>query len=134
RLLDEAAAQDVFPSARAVVLREGKVAFEGGVNAPADAIWDLASLTKVVCTTPLFVSLWAEGLVAPETPLGRDGLTLADLLYHRSGLPAFVPYFAAALKQFPRLLDPQCPAMLRETARESLLKYVWDTKVIQKCC
>ena len=34
-----------------------------------------------------------------------SGITLADLLYHRSGLPAFVPFFAPVMKHVPELLE-----------------------------
>src|SRR5206468_6270821 len=98
-LLDEGVASGVFPCAWAVVRRDGEVVFEGGAGgATARTVFDLASLTKAMCTTTAFLALWAEGKVEPETPVtryfphsgtGRAGGTVADLLYHRSGLPAF---------------------------------------------
>lgn len=129
-LLDEGARSGVFPSARAVVIRGGEVVFSGGVGAREDTVYDLASLTKVLCTTSVFLSLWGEGRVRPEDPLerflptaaaARAGATLADLLFHRAGLPAFVPFFASVMRGYPRLFDPDCPAMLRDQARRDVV-------------
>ncbi len=130
-LLQQAAAESVYLRARAVVLLEGRTAFDGGVNADEDTIFDLASLTKVISTTACFVSLWARNVVAPETkverffpdsPLGRAGATLEDLLYHRSGALAWAPLFAPAMQCFPRLFDADCPSMLRDEARRDVLR------------
>ena len=117
-LLDQGVELGLFPAAQAVVLHGGVQVF-GGVAGAArgDSRFDLASLTKVLCTTPLFLRLWTQGKLGPETPLSRffpgspvaeAGATVADLLYHRSGLPAFVPLFADALLQHPELLQPGC--------------------------
>jgi CubicO group peptidase (beta-lactamase class C family) len=136
-LLEEGVAQGVFPSAQATVFFRGQCAFQGtagGVDLQTP--FDLASLTKVICTTSVFMSLWNEGKLAPETTLdallpdaqaARYGVTLEDLLYHRAGLPAFVPYFAVAMQTFPQLLAPRCPAKIREKARRSVVSAAKST-------
>lgn len=131
RLLDEGVREGVFPSAQAVVLHEGRIAFEGAAGeADLRTVYDLASLTKVVCTTPLFLALWGEGRLGPETPLSRffpdspaskAGVTLGDLLYHRSGLPAWEVYFARAMPAVPELFDPTCPAWVRADVRKEVV-------------
>ncbi len=140
-LLEEGVAQGVFPSAQATVFYRGQCAFQGtagGVDVQTP--FDLASLTKVICTTSVFMSLWNEGKLAPETKLdallpdanaARSGVTLADLLYHRAGLPAFVPYFAMAMQTFPQLLAPRCPAKVREKARRSVVNAAKTTEAIE---
>ncbi|MCE9673809.1 beta-lactamase family protein [Myxococcus stipitatus] len=131
-LLDEAVGIGVFPAAQAVVLHRGVQVF-GGVagKASGDTRFDLASVTKVLSTTALFVRLWTEGKVGPDTlvsryfpgtPVGDAGVTVADLLYHRSGLPPFVPFFAQALTAHPTLLDADCPAALRARVRDEVLQ------------
>jgi len=70
-----------------------------------DTVFDLASLTKVLATTPLVLQLVERGVlglddrVAGRLPgwLGEDrrGVTLRDLLSHSSGLPAHRPYYTA---------------------------------------
>ena len=59
--------------------------------------YDLASLTKVVATTPVVHRLWTEGTLRLDTRVGdvvpefRHGdVTIEHLLRHESGLPAYV--------------------------------------------
>src|SRR4030095_8783680 len=61
-----------------------------------DTIFDLASLTKVVATTPAVMMLVEEGRVRLTDPVatfipefakyGKDRVTVRDLLTHMSGL------------------------------------------------
>ena len=130
-LLDEGVAAGVFPCAAAVVLHQGRRLFEGAAGgATPRTLFDLASLTKVVATTAAFLGLWRDGLVAPETPVsgvlpesavGRAGVTVADLLSHRAGLPAFLPLFVPVLRASPRLFDGECPADVRATVRAQVV-------------
>ncbi|MET0401784.1 MAG: serine hydrolase domain-containing protein [Cystobacter sp.] len=140
QVLDEAVTLGIFPSAQAVVLHRGVQVF-GGVAGPVtgDTRFDLASLTKVLCTTSLFLRLWTEGKVGPETPVARYfpgspvaevGATVADLLYHRSGLPPFVPFFAEALTSTPELLEPACSAATRTRVRDEVLQAAARTALV----
>jgi CubicO group peptidase (beta-lactamase class C family) len=137
-LLDEAAADGAFPCARAVVRWRGRTVFSGGVGGPT--VFDLASLTKPLATTAVFLSLWAEGKLEPDTPLkrafpesplGRSGATVADLLAHKSGLPAFVPFFARVLAGEPRLLDADCPPAVRIAARRAVVEQALATAPVE---
>ena len=110
-LLDEGVASGVFPGASACVLAGEEVAalVHAGRAAtepePApltpDTLFDVASLTKVVATTPLLMKLVGGGL-ALDAPLGDllpDAGTLARLtprllLAHASGLAAWEPFYA----------------------------------------
>jgi len=138
RHLDEGVRQGVFPSAQAVVLVKGQTAFEGAAGA-ADltTVFDLASLTKIICTTSLFMRFWADGLVLPHTglatflggtPAGKGGASVEDLLYHRSGLPEFIPFFAPVMKSNPRLFDSDCPAEVRLEARAEVVAKAMSTE------
>ncbi len=62
----------------------------------ADTIFDIASLTKVVATTPALMKLFEQGklrindpvtVYLPEFQGGRSDITVRDLLTHFSGLP-----------------------------------------------
>ena len=57
------------------------------------------------------------GQLAPAAAVGRAGATLADLLTHRAGLPAFAPLFVPMLRGMPALLEPGCPPGVRAAAR-----------------
>jgi CubicO group peptidase (beta-lactamase class C family) len=71
--------------------------------APVDVatVYDLASLTKVLATTPLALVAHAAGPLPLETAIGtrlvafeRHGrATVQDLLEHAAGFPAHRPYF-----------------------------------------
>jgi CubicO group peptidase (beta-lactamase class C family) len=138
-LLDDGIARQVFPSGQAVIIHHGQVAFEGVAgDAKPGTLFDLASLTKVICTTAAFMSLWAEGAVDPDAGLeiefpksgvGRSGTTYGDALYHRAGLPAFVPFFAPVMRAFPALFDPGCPATIRVHARNLVVQEALGTRV-----
>lgn len=75
-------------------------------NAPPtrdDTIFDLASLTKVLATTPLVIQAVEQGVLALDDTVAshiaewsgadRATVTVRDLLAHCSGLPAHRPYF-----------------------------------------
>ena len=68
-----------------------------------DTIFDLASLTKVVATTPVVMQQVERGVLALDDPVSghmaawhgddRAHVTVRDLLAHCSGLPAWRPFF-----------------------------------------
>ncbi len=66
----------------------------------AETPWDLASLTKVLCTASLMMSLHENGILSLEMPLQRwvasapPGVTAAHCLSHSSGLPPWRPLYA----------------------------------------
>lgn len=109
----------VFSLARAEVWHRGVKVYEGG-NAPADARFDCASLTKVMCTTALLCRLAERGELEVSAPLsallpGAQGPgTLEDLAFHRAGLPAFVPFFAELTRSHPALFEAPSPALRKE--------------------
>jgi len=128
-LLEEGVRDAVFPAAQASVFHRGREVARAAVGADADTPFDLASLTKVLCTAPAFVELWGEGKVGPSTPVARwidgsplakNGATLGDLLAHRSGLPAWQPFFAVVLHTVPELRRPDCPGSIRLTVRSEV--------------
>lgn len=133
-LLDAGVKEGTFPAGQAVVLQRGARVFSGTAGPVDEATpFDLASLTKVMCTTALFLRGWAQGRVGPNTPLARlfpgtpaaeAGITLADLLYHRAGLPAWLPYFARVMPAVPELFDADTPRATWEEVRAEVRKAV----------
>ena len=113
RILDEAMGSHVFPGAVIEVGRTngvlGTVATGAQTYAasapPADAatIYDLASLTKVLCTASLMAGELSTGRMRLNdrvrhwidawTGEDRQIVTLQDLLEHASGLPGHRPYY-----------------------------------------
>lgn len=120
-LLREGEREGVYPMACAEVWLEGECVFQGG-TVPVETLFDVASLTKVMGTTALLLQLQNEKALSLESPV-RDFVpeaavagTVADLLYHRAGLPAFQPFFAAALEAYPSLLAEDCAPPVRLAA------------------
>ncbi|MDQ3697823.1 MAG: serine hydrolase [Gemmatimonadota bacterium] len=109
RVLERALDAQGFPGAAVVVGRRGGVVWSRGYgrldwNPASPAVsagmtmYDLASLTKVVATTAAIMVLYDEGKLRLEDRVsrylpefsggGRDAVTIAHLLTHRSGLPS----------------------------------------------
>jgi CubicO group peptidase (beta-lactamase class C family) len=74
---------------------------ESTVPSPDSTIFDLASLTKVVATTPSIMRALEMGLLSLDDTVqrilpgfvgdGKESVTVQDLLRHQSGLRAFLP-------------------------------------------
>jgi len=87
----------------------------------ADTIFDIASLTKVVATTPSILRLWEMGKVDLNAPLGQylkefntaafQDVTVARLLTHSAGMPD-LPSREAMAKGFPEAARLQAKAGL----------------------
>ncbi|HKD84360.1 MAG TPA: serine hydrolase domain-containing protein [Terriglobales bacterium] len=115
-LLRDAILQRTFPGAALAVTYQGDLIASQGFgqftyegNSPevhADTIFDLASLTKVVATTPIAMLLHERGKLDLDEPLARTmpefvsmapkhqqsqraAVTIRMLLAHSSGLPAY---------------------------------------------
>ncbi|HET8576271.1 MAG TPA: exo-beta-N-acetylmuramidase NamZ domain-containing protein, partial [Methylomirabilota bacterium] len=75
-----------------------------------DTIFDVASLTKVVATTPAVLALWEQGRIDLDAPLGRylrefrgpgrGEVTIRRLLTHSAGMPD-LPARDAMARGFP---------------------------------
>ncbi len=117
--------QDAFPGAVALVARRSVIAaawalglrqVEPSRAMTLDAVFDLASLTKAICTAPVVLRLTAEGTLALETNLAAclpwtqgsfvGERTLRDLLTHQGGLPpsADIAWAQAAPERHRQLL------------------------------
>jgi len=110
--------QRAFPGAvLAVTLGDNLVALKaagrftydaGSPEVNADTIFDLASVSKIVATTPMAMVLYQRGLLDLDAPVqaivpefaspdpGRAEVTIRMLLAHSSGLPAYVRLFERA--------------------------------------
>lgn len=129
-LLEQHAASGTFPGCVALVWRDGAVLYHeahGHFATHADApdrfrsvtrgaVYDLASLTKVLATTTLAAIAVSEGRLALDAPVpdpwsrACPGATLQHLLTHSAGLEAHREYFARLGRRGPpeRVLDLVC--------------------------
>ncbi len=75
-------------------------------------IYDLASVTKVIATTPAIMRLYDDGKIDLNAPVyqyipefnnnGKNDITVFNLLVHNSGLTAWTPFY-----QDPNMDSPQ---------------------------
>ena len=112
-VLENAIAARAFPAAsievgttNEILWREGfgRLTFDADARpATEDTIFDLASLTKVLVTTPLVMQQVERGALGLDDLISRHieawrgddraAVTLRDLLAHTAGLPAWRPFF-----------------------------------------
>jgi CubicO group peptidase (beta-lactamase class C family) len=113
RLLDAAIHRRVFPGAVITVVDEGeprldhafgRLAFQPpSIPATTTVVYDLSSVTKVLCTTTLTMLGLERGRFDLDTPVvklvpefrgrGKRPVRVWHLLTHSSGLPAYRPFF-----------------------------------------
>lgn len=124
-ILRKAISAHAFPAAAVAVTRNGdlvastafgRLSFDDRSEVSIDTIFDLASVSKVVATTPMAMILYERGELDLEMPVRtvvpefagedprRDEITFRMLLAHSSGLPAYEKLFEAASTR-EQLLD-----------------------------
>jgi len=114
-VLEAGLAEGIAPALSAAVSRRGlclhaswhgELPAGGGARplAPGD-LFDVASLTKVLCTTTLAAQAVAEGALDLDAPVARllpglqaAGVTPRHLLAHTSGLPWWLPLHQVAAR------------------------------------
>jgi CubicO group peptidase (beta-lactamase class C family) len=126
--VEEAIARGPIPGAAAAIGKRddertacfGRVE-AGGAGVTAETWYDLASLTKILCTTPLLLEAIASGKLDPRAPLrgvlpemawlqpspNLGDATVLQLATHTSGLVAWQPLYTLGLDRsthFARLL------------------------------
>jgi CubicO group peptidase (beta-lactamase class C family) len=117
RLVEGGISRGIYPGAVIVIGRRDTVVYARGyghltwqtaspVPDPGTTLWDLASLTKVVATTPATMRLVEQGRVDLDRPLNaylprfvggrKNEVTVRMLLDHTSGLPSYREFFRLA--------------------------------------
>ena len=112
-LMNNAIKDSAFPGGVLLVGYRGKVIYNKAFGnftydknskpVTVNSYFDLASLTKVVATTPAAMLLCDRGKLSLDDKVvkylpefgnnGKDKITIRNLLLHNSGLPAFVPFY-----------------------------------------
>jgi len=92
----------------------------GGTPVHAATYFDLASLTKPLCTTLCTLALIESGILTWHEPCleviaenfqtGKREITCHNILHHSSGLPAYHPYFS----QFTPVASPKNKVAIRD--------------------
>ena len=110
-LVEDAMDYDEIPGAVVVIGHNGRIVYRRAfgertrIPRPSpmrlDTLFDLASLTKVIATTPAVMQLFEEGKIRLNDPVakywpefgqnGKQAITVRELLTHYSGLPPDLP-------------------------------------------
>jgi len=110
-MIERAIADGEFPGAVILAAHRGHVIYSGVFGSRSilpspepmrfDTLFDLASLTKVVATTPAIMQLLEQGQLRLDAPVarywpdfaahGKGVLTIRELMTHFSGLPPDIP-------------------------------------------
>ena len=102
---EQAIRDGLIPGAVIIIGHNGKIAYRKAYGARAlvpareaatfDTIYDIASLTKVVATTPAIMKLYEQGKIKLDDPVtaylpefqgGKSNITIRNLMTHYSGL------------------------------------------------
>jgi CubicO group peptidase (beta-lactamase class C family) len=105
-IIDEGVQSGLFPGAVLIIGKDGHVIFRKAYGLRSllperepmtlDTIFDAASLTKVVATTPCVMRLFEQGKIRiddpvtkylPEFQAGKSDITIRLLMTHFSGMP-----------------------------------------------
>jgi CubicO group peptidase (beta-lactamase class C family) len=139
RLMHQAIETSVFPGAVLLIARHGAVQFleaYGRRNlltrqvVTTDTLFDLASLTKPLVTTPALMLLAQQSKLALDEPIGshqrwlkgtdKEAITIRALLNHTAGLPAYRPFY--------RDLQQVDSAGRKEALKQALAKVPLEAK------
>ncbi len=102
----------VYPGCVMFAMQDGKIlynkafgyfTYDGQHKVTPQTMYDVASVTKTAATTLAVMKLYDNGLVKLDDHIGRylpylhgtskAQITIAELLTHTSGLPAFIPFY-----------------------------------------
>ncbi len=112
----EGVRQRAYPGCQILVVKNGVVIYErefGHLNygespeVTSETVYDLASVTKVSSTLPAIMKLYDEKKIALQDNIGKfvketkgsdkNDIRIRELLFHESGLVAFIPYYTTAI-------------------------------------
>ena len=117
-IVEEGLSERAFPGCQVLVAYKGVVvynkafgAFEyDGVRAvTTNDLYDIASVTKVTATVPALMMLYDNEKIKLNDSLAATlpqfsgteigGTNIRDLLFHQTGLPAFIPFYRMAINE-----------------------------------
>jgi beta-glucosidase-like glycosyl hydrolase/CubicO group peptidase (beta-lactamase class C family) len=116
-LVQEAIQKGATPGAQVLVARYGKVVYSKNFGyktyqkkSPVEAtdVYDLASITKIAATVPIFMKLVEEGKINLDKTVGdylpqakgtnKEDLVLRDILTHQARLQPWIPFYKETME------------------------------------
>ncbi len=112
KIANEGVNEKAFPGCQVMVVKNGYVIYDrsfgffdyaGTHPVMSSDLYDLASLTKTTATLPAIMKLYDQKKISLNDKVSlylpflrntdKESLTVSELLYHQSGLPAFLPFY-----------------------------------------
>lgn len=131
----------------------GRARYEDSLAVSRDAVYDIASITKVCATTLALMKLYDEGKINLEMPLqhylpetagsNKGNIALKQLLLHQAGLVPFISFYKETIDSlgnplpsiYRRIASDSFPTRvakgwyLRKDWQDTLFKRVLDSKL-----
>ena len=123
-IVNSAIEMKAIPGAQVLASRYGKVFYSksfgyhtyDSINPVKDIdIYDIASVTKIVSASPIFMKLMSESKISLNDTLGkfleinkndiRSKITFFDIFTHQSGLYPWIPFYKSYIDDFGNLND-----------------------------
>jgi beta-glucosidase-like glycosyl hydrolase/CubicO group peptidase (beta-lactamase class C family) len=111
-LVEEAMAKKATPGAQVLVARKGKVVYHRSFGYHTYAqkrevrhtdVYDIASITKIAATIPIFMKLIEQGKIDLDKTIGeylpeargtnKENLVIRDILSHQARLKPWIPFY-----------------------------------------
>lgn len=115
-IVEDAIAAKAFPGCQVVVWKDGKsvydkcfgkYTYDGKQKVNPNTMYDLASLSKTTGTLLAIMKLYDEGKITLDEKVStylpflkatdKENITIKELLFHESGLPASLPFYKLAI-------------------------------------
>jgi beta-glucosidase-like glycosyl hydrolase/CubicO group peptidase (beta-lactamase class C family) len=100
-----------------------------------NAVYDLASVTKILATTIAIMKLYDEGRIHLSSPLGdylpsvkntnKENITIKSLLIHEGGMQPFIPYYKETLDANGNLTSEKYASFLKDSFSTRIASHVF---------
>jgi beta-N-acetylhexosaminidase len=111
-IIQEGIAKKAMPGAVALAIKDGKIIFEKAYGSfeydnkepvKLNAVYDMASVTKICATTLSIMKLYEEGKIDLKKKIGaylpetintnKQNIIVKDILLHQAGLVPYIPFY-----------------------------------------
>lgn len=115
-IIEKAISDGATPSSQILVAKDGMVVYQktfgnmtysSKINVDNNDLYDIASISKVVATTPIMMRAYEDKIIDINKTLGdyycypdscnKFNINFKDLLAHQAGLPAWIPFYKKTL-------------------------------------
>lgn len=116
KLIENGIKQGAYPGSQVLFAKDGKVFYDRSFGfhtydktrpVQPDDLYDLASLTKILATTPAMMQLVENGIFNPDQPLSdylpylknsnKQTSSIREVMAHQAQLVAWIPFYKATL-------------------------------------